>query len=346
MDQSTPGPSFSSRLKTFENQWPDHQTTARQLAALGHVCDRPPLESLEEGSRCISCGLFIPKEGSVRALEGPLNTVPATPFHNPKCIRLQLRIPINTQSTAIDYASLVNRWNQRRSAAALPPQPTDTRHPSKPSQTGSPLMKLPPELRLQIYFYILPTLPSETELTSLNRDSSRIIRTHTGVPIPIAPRGNVKSKLTLLQTCKTLHFEALDYMYAQTTFRVNTTRDLYLFLRTVGPAGRAALRAVDVTCGQREDAVAFALLGACGGMGKLVIRLARGQLLPKGAALWVTEGMGSLLALRGLEEVRFGECCGVVGVDLGEGMEGAEIIRREVMRGRGEVGVGFEELDL
>ena len=49
---------YAERLQTFEGLWDEYQAAARQLAAIGHVCDKPPLEALEAGSRCISCGMF------------------------------------------------------------------------------------------------------------------------------------------------------------------------------------------------------------------------------------------------------------------------------------------------
>lgn len=328
--------SFASRMQSFQDQWPDHQTAARQLAALGHVCDRPPLESLEEGSRCIDCGMFIPKETSVQALEGSLASSSPTPFHYPKCTRLQLRIPLETQRHTIDYSSLVSSW-ERRSRAAMPPNPGP--QPSLP-QTKSGLFSLPTELRLQIYAYILPSLSALTEIVPLHRDSPRVI-TKSGFGRP-ARRDATKTNLLL--ACKAVYTEALDYLYANTTFRFDATRTLYLFLRHVGPTGRGMLRAVDVTCGQREDAVAFALLGACGELRCLTVRLARPRLLFPMAPLWVADGMACLLGVSGLEEVRFGECSKAKHMDMGDDKPDASVLRRELMRPRGSPS-GIREVD-
>lgn len=98
------------------------------------------------------------------------------------------------------------------------------------------------------------------------------------------------------------------------------------------------MRAIDVACGQREDAVAFALLGACGELRNLTVRLARVSLVGPGAPLWVKDGVACLLALSGLEEVRFGESSGVVGLDLREGRADAVVLRRELMKPRGAPG--------
>ena len=326
--------SFATRLHSFEDQWPDHQTSARQLAALGHVCDRPPLESLEEGSRCVDCGIFLPKQPSVDALEGSITTSTPTTFHKPKCTRLQIRMPLEASRATLDYSSLVNRW-ERRSRAV----PANSRSQAEVRQTSG-LFSLPTELRLQIYSYILPSLSEVTEIVPLHRDSSRMI-TKAGFDRP-GPRD--KTKANLLLACKAIYIEALDLLYSNTTFRVDATRSLYLFLRNIGHVGRQMLRAVDVTCGQREDAVAFALLGACEELRSLTIRLARPKLLLPIAPLWLADGVACLLALSGLEEVKFGECCGKAQMDMSDDKPDAIILRRELTRLKGTPS-GVREVD-
>ena len=326
--------SFATRLHSFEDQWPDHQTSARQLAALGHVCDRPPLESLEEGSRCVDCGIFLPKQPSVDALEGSITTSTPTTFHKPKCTRLQIRMPLEASRATLDYSSLVNRWEQRSRAV-----PANSRSQAEVRQTSG-LFSLPTELRLQIYSYILPSLSEVTEIVPLHRDSSRMI-TKAGFDRP-GPRD--KTKANLLLACKAIYIEALDLLYSNTTFRVDATRSLYLFLRNIGHVGRQMLRAVDVTCGQREDAVAFALLGACEELRSLTIRLARPKLLLPIAPLWLADGVACLLALSGLEEVKFGVCCGKAQMDMSDDKTDASILRRELTRLKGTPS-GVREVD-
>jgi hypothetical protein len=60
--------------------------------------------------------------------------------------------------------------------------------------------------------------------------------------------------------------------------------------------------------------------------------------------LWVSEGVACLLALSGLEEVRFGAGCGNPKVDLCEEMHDAAVLRRELMRKKGEAS-GVREVD-
>jgi hypothetical protein len=140
--------SFATRLHSFEDQWPHHQTTARQLAALGHVCDRPPLESLEEGSRCIDCGLFLPKQPSIEALEGSLTSSSPLTFHKPKCPRLQIRMPLEASRATLDYSSAVApppraqepTQNSLNKAASSPFQPN---YACKSTPTSSPTSPTP-----------------------------------------------------------------------------------------------------------------------------------------------------------------------------------------------------------
>jgi hypothetical protein len=326
--------SFATRLHSFEDQWPHHQTTARQLAALGHVCDRPPLESLEEGSRCIDCGLFLPKQPSIEALEGSLTSSSPLTFHKPKCPRLQIRMPLEASRATLDYSSLIDRWEQRSRST-----PSSSRtHPELPQQSG--LFSLPTELRLQIYTYILPNLSNTTEIVPLHRDSSLTI-TKAGFD---RPGRRDKTKANLLLACKAIYLEALDLLYSNTTFKLDATRTLYLFLRNIGAVGRQMLRAVDVTCGQREDAVAFALLGSCRELKSVTVRLARPRLMFPMAPLWVADGVGCLLGLRGLEEVRFGESSGAMHVDMSEEKPDAAVLRRELMREKGSPS-GVREVD-
>ena len=67
---------YDDRLKTFAGHWEDSMTAARLLAAVGHACDRPPVESLVDGSRCVSCGAFVSKDASERMLGDSANKIP------------------------------------------------------------------------------------------------------------------------------------------------------------------------------------------------------------------------------------------------------------------------------
>lgn len=234
-------------------------------------------------------------------------------------------MPLEASRAVLDYSSLVSRWEQRSRAISPGSQPRAELH-----QTSG-LFSLPTELRLQIYSYILPSLSETTEIVPLHRDSSRMI-TKAGFERP-GPRD--KTKANLLLACKAIYIEALDLLYSNTTFKVDSTRSLYLFLRNIGHVGRQMLRAVDVTCGQREDAVAFALLGACGELKCMTIRLARPRLLMPMAPLWVADGVACLLGLSGLEEVKFAESSKVVHMDMSDEKHDAAILRRELTRLKG-----------
>jgi hypothetical protein len=282
-------------------------------------------------------------ETSISALESSLVIINSLlTFHEPKCTRLQLRMPLEATKSALDYASLVSRW-ERRSHAGTPPIPAPTSSSASiltSTHQTSPLFTLPTELRLQIYSYILPSVSALTEIVPLHRDSPRTI-TKQGFSRP-GPRD--KTKANLLLTCRAIYSEALDLLFRDTVFKLDTTRALFLFLRNIGPVGRDRVRGLDVTCGQREDAVAFALTSSCEKLRSLTIRLARPRLMFPMAPLWVSEGVACLLALSGLEEVRFGESCGNSKVDLGEGMHDAGVLRRELMRAKGKAS-GVREVD-
>ena len=328
--------SYGDRLSTFRGYWDANFTTARQLAAIGHVSDRPPLESLEEGSRCITCSHFVSKIQSVKALEGAISdfgsyTDGTFSFHHVGCIRLSLRIPIDPQTLypAMDgnrFRHTVQRFERR-------PLPLGER--PRLGQKSS-LFSLPTEIRLQIYAMVLPALTSddhggrsEVEIVQLNRDSSRVI-TKAGFD-KIGKRDS--SQTNLLRTCRSVHEEALDMLFTNITYKFFNTKVLYLFLRHIGQAGREVLEAVDILCGGREDAVAFALLASCPKLRSITIRLPRSIIMLPGAPLWCVDGMTCLLDISGLEEVNFGTCPSPQ--HMSNDSADAAIIRRELTRTKG-----------
>ena len=334
---------YHERLQTFEGYWHEHLTTARQLAAIGHVYDRPPLEVLEEGSRCISCSNFVKRELSIKALgdaETPSrnyeNDFDNFTFHHPSCIRLQVRIPLDPQTVFPGLhggriEKLRNKFEGKsRSTTASGPI-------ERQSQTSS-LLTLPTEIRLEIYSMILPTLDPVTQIVPLNRDSSRVI-TSMGYE-KIGPRDTTKPNL--LRTCRVVNEEALDLLYSSTTFqfaspKVTPSKVMYLFLRSIGKAGRRLVKSVDILCGGREDAIAFALLASCEKLRSITIRLPRPTILFPRAPIRYIDGMSCLLALSGLEEVTFGPCESSYNF-MDNSKPDAAIIRREIMRPRGKPG--------
>ncbi|KAK3067623.1 hypothetical protein LTR53_015402 [Teratosphaeriaceae sp. CCFEE 6253] len=240
---------YLERLQTFQGYWDDNEATARQLAAIGHVYDRPPLEALEEGSRCISCSQFTQREWSIRALEGPLGDSQSTnhyagrfvgfQFHHASCIHLQVRIPLEAEAVfpgllgGHSVSEARARWEQRISHASPPPMAQSTR--TRPQ--SSPFFRLPTELRLLIYEMVLPKLDEATEITTLNGDSSRIVTrcAHR----KRAPRD--PTMVNILSTCQAIHGEALDLLYTNRTYVFINCKVLYLFLRHIGAHGRALL---------------------------------------------------------------------------------------------------------
>lgn len=312
---------------------------ARQLAAIGHVSDRPPLEALEEGSRCVSCSIFVHKERSIRALgdvaldsgsySGEFNNFN---FHRPECIRLQVRIPLEPQALLAGLYS--NKFESLRSTWERKSNIKSTSAPMSKVMQSSSLFSLPTEIRLEIYAMILPSFDTVTEIVSLNPDSARVI-TKQGYE-KTGPRDITKPNI--LRTCRTVNEEALDLIYAHTTFQFRSTKVMYLFLRSIGKAGRSLIKSVDVHCGGREDAIAFAILDSCENLRTITIRLPRPALLfSKPPPIWMLDGVSCLLALSGLEKVSFGDCGPRVNA-MSDDKPGAAIIRKELTRPRGTAG--------
>ncbi|KAK1810659.1 hypothetical protein LTR12_014983 [Friedmanniomyces endolithicus] len=335
-----PSLTYPERLRAFQDFWNDNEATARQLAAIGHVYDRPPLEALEEGSRCISCSQFVQRVWSVRILEGPmgspnghLDCFEGFQFHHTGCIHMQVRIPLEAQSifSPLRYSTNgVADTKDWRKASRAPPQQTDRQQRVQTSF----LFTLPVELRLHIYTLVLPQLDDVTEISSLKANRPRI-----AAMFDRKPRLRDPTKTNLLRTCQAIHSEALDLLYSKSTFTFDSCTTLYLFLRHIGVHGRAVVRSIDIVCGSREDAIALSLLATC-------YELQRIARFPR-ASLWLTDGVAALLALRGLQEVRVGNgsgcvkhigppCLGRVLASLGR--RDAEVVERELARPRGEEG--------
>ena len=322
---------YAERLSSFQEYWDNNQTTARQLAAIGHVCDRPPLEAQELGSRCISCGAFVKKELSIRALEH-VNNGSTTykdsfvnfKFHHPSCTRLQVRIPLDPQAM---FAGLHgNRIDDLKRRFEKPSVQAPSRQPQRASQKSG-LFNLPTEIRLEIYSMILPSFEAVTEIVPLNRDSPRVV-TSMGYE-KTGPRETWKANI--LATCRAVHEEAMDLLYSRTTFKFGSTKVMYLFLRNVGVTARQLIKSVDIHCGGREDAIAFALLASCEKLQSICIRLPRAMLLFQRAPIWIIDGMSCLLALNGLQEVTFGSCKASLNC-MSEDKADARIIREALMR--------------
>src|ERR1700761_2014634 len=200
---------YSQRLRTFEGYWDENLTTARQLAAIGHIFDRPPLEMLEEGSRCITCEAFVRRDLSTRAFGDSTSSrrfeedFDSFNFHHPTCIRLQVRIPLDPQALlpglqGYRLENLRNKFARREVRDRPVPSP------ERRSAQSSSLFSLPTEIRLEIYAMILPSLDPVTEIVTLNKDSARVI-TRIGSE-KIGPRDTTKPNI--IRTCKAVHEEA------------------------------------------------------------------------------------------------------------------------------------------
>nr|POF00959.1 hypothetical protein CFP56_20907 [Quercus suber] len=335
-------PPYPDRLATYHGYWDANIATARQLAAIGHVYDRPPLEAIEEGSRCVTCSSFVRKEMSVRAFEGNPSTKSYSrgfqgfQLHYPGCDWLSVRIPLEPQSVLGMYGGRINDMKNRFEK----PKSVEVAHASPRADYAAavqtnPLFSLPTEVRLQIYAYVLPSLAQTTRIQPLNSDSARIV-TEEGAA-KVGPRDLTKTNI--LCTCRLVHNEALDILFSGVTYQFPSSKVLYLFLRHIGSHGRSLLKSIDVHCGHREDAIAFSLLGTCMKLHSITIRLFRSTLLlPGRVPLWIEEGVACLLDMSGMKEVRFGDCGSDKNYFLNEENSDAAILRRELTRERGTPG--------
>lgn len=330
---------YAERLQTFHGLWDEYMAAARQLAAIGHVSDRPPLETLEEGSRCISCGMFVKHELSTKALgDVTSNSDSYTDdfsnfnFHQPGCIRLQVRIPLEPQALLAGlhgprFESLRTTWERRSSMRG-------SATPMAKVLQRSSLFSLPTEIRLEIYSMVLPSFDLTTEIVALNPHSSRVI-TKQGHE-KTGPRDLTRPNL--LRTCRTVNEEVLDLIYSHTKFEFRSTKVMYLFLRSIGQAGRSLIKEADVYCGHREDAITYALLASCDKLRAITIRLPRPVLLfSKPPPIWMLDGMSCMLSLSGLEEVEFGDC-GPNTTSMSDDRPDGAIIRKELTRPRSTPG--------
>lgn len=317
---------------TFAGYWDDNEATARQLAALGHVYDG--FAALEEGSYCVSCNAFVKREVSIAALEGPISRISSTfnkrsdsftaAVHHPNCVRWQTRIPLDTRNTH-DFTHSNSQIDDMKQVF----EPKST--PSRPHTQNSSLFVLPTELRLEIYSMIMPAMDCVTAIVPLNRESSQVI-THTG--FTKTSRRNT-TKCNILRTNRAIYNDAHDMLFTGTTFKFDSTRVLYLFLRNIGTHGRQLLKSIDVSCCHREDAVAFSLLAACPELRSITLRIAKTKLLNPnvGKPIWIVDGLACLLELSGLQSVTFAECKDRVFLE--DDMHDAHIVRRELTRPKG-----------
>lgn len=306
---------------------------------MGHIADRPPIEAIEEGSHCITCNIFLPKEDALRALEGPLcrnhvngDGMPTVPnLHHPNCGRLQVRIPLEGRTV------LTGSWSSYRSIRRESSRveedddeaeeddqegeedatQTQTRHhnwktPSS-KQQQSRLLSLPTELLLEIASYLFPVFPPELQIMPLARDSPHLT-TYPRLRYPPQPSSPssptpppTTTFLSLLSTSLTLHTTLLPLLYPpSTTFNFPSSSTLYLFLRHISHAGRLALRHLSLPFSpSRSDAPTLALLSTCPNLRSLTLRIPRAVLLDPRPSLWQIESLATLLEISGLERVEF-----------------------------------------
>jgi len=113
----------------------------------------------------------------------------------------------------------------------------------------SPLLKLPPELRLAILRYILPSRSKKFKLNYTDCDSSYTDRKWNVERRPDKrPRVNPYN-LAILRTNKQIYYEALSVLYSENSFHFVGFNFLPIldFIRRLSPESKGLVRLVKVT---------------------------------------------------------------------------------------------------
>jgi hypothetical protein len=167
--------------------------------------------------------------------------------------------------------------SHRRALSTSPPLQPRRRlllSPTQPSPSSSPLLALPPEIRLKIFTYVvggstihLIHLPSRLgHIRCTHHAASPPASTSTALDclcVPLAPRPYQyrltyplkvaqyckpdSANLALLKTCRQIYREGIALLYTANTFTVSKPHTLALLERTVRPERLALIRELHVT---------------------------------------------------------------------------------------------------
>ena len=325
------GLTYGQRLSTFQRDWSDALDVAVQLAAIGYesigvVCGTGVT------ARCISCTGWIEKSFAIKAIG---NVLPRQSqdlfklllfkFHRRGCVRFPLSLPRGLGNYGIIGLPNFYRLPYVNEGTPNVNERFDAQQECDEIQTPRVgLFSLPTEIRLKIYAMVLPRLERTTRMGLLQEDvngaewgdpyapgeasSTYEVTSSRRSPSPSLPPSwePPVSKLSIACTCRMMRDEALDLLYSQTTFQfhgIEGTKQMHLFLTTVGAAARQMITSVDVECGTCEDAAAFALLSTCPRLRSITLRLPRQILLLPQSPIWVTECVDCMLSLRALTYV-------------------------------------------
>ncbi|KAI9798253.1 MAG: hypothetical protein M1835_002739 [Candelina submexicana] len=189
---------------------------------------------------------------------------------------------------------------------------------SKPGESF-PFFRLPPELRNQIYSYILHTQTNPAEPHSNNvkyffdsvPESNRstnlcanAIVTVPGSALDEQPYRSPTARGTILRASRQTYLEALPICYRLNSFQICGTDQLADFLTAVGPVARANVREIFFCWCATEDAIeAFQLLKACDSLTQLFIRVS-GECEPRIVAEEEVERFRDAKAVIELSQIR------------------------------------------
>jgi hypothetical protein len=117
--------------------------------------------------------------------------------------------------------------------------------------SGSPFLRLPAEVRVCIYRYLLPSENSKFKLYT-DCDSTYTDRkwSVTRSSSALRPGTNIsKHSLSILRTNRTIYYEALSVLYSENTFHFVGTNFLPVidFIRRLSPDAKELVRQLKIT---------------------------------------------------------------------------------------------------
>ncbi|KIW02778.1 uncharacterized protein PV09_05840 [Verruconis gallopava] len=115
------------------------------------------------------------------------------------------------------------------------------------SNITSPFMRLPPELRVCIYRYIIP--PSDSKFRVYTDCSQTYTDRKWDVQRPRLTSDNNPDSLALLRINKLIYYEALSVLYSENTFHFIGCNFLPIidFIRKLSPDAKALVRQLKIT---------------------------------------------------------------------------------------------------
>ena len=164
-------------------------------------------------------------------------------------------------------------------------------HCPKACLQPSRLLKLPPELRNNIYEIVFGGIgimrPNVDQLFRIAE-----MYENNGQQITTLPPATV---LALALTCRQVHNEALRFYYGRNTFSFKHTYDLYRYLYMIGEERRGCIRSIEIFWQGERQQEAAKLVGESINLQKLYIGVGRGttrHMKHPQENLWLSRSVG------------------------------------------------------